>query len=108
MDDSADEPPPGKQPGEGQGFSVPDQPIYRGTSDAQLGAQLMDIRTMSGGVHRAGQVEYKEARSRLEQSENRDRVAFGLDHRKEDRAAGTGGFFCAMGFVPFFSRAVAA
>jgi HK97 family phage major capsid protein len=62
----------------------PDQPIYRGSSAAMLGQQLMDVRTMNRPDARPSEI--ASARSRLEQSQKRSVVL------AENRAAGTGGF----------------
>lgn len=62
----------------------PDQPIYRGSSAAMLGQQLMDVRTMNRPDARPSEI--ASARSRLEQSQRRSAVL------SENRAAGTGGF----------------
>jgi HK97 family phage major capsid protein len=69
----------------------PDQPIYRGSSAAVLGQQLMDIRTMSRPDNfRSSEV--SASRSRLEKSQRRHESILEEAARKENRAAGTGGF----------------
>jgi HK97 family phage major capsid protein len=69
----------------------PDQPIYRGSSAAVLGQQLMDIRTMSRPDNfRSSEV--SASRSRLEQAQRRHESILEEAARKENRAAGTGGF----------------
>lgn len=71
--------------------TAPDQPIYRGSKASMLGQQLMDIRTMCrpSGVSRA---EVEQANSRLEQTQKRNQALLETQARKENRAAGTGGF----------------
>jgi HK97 family phage major capsid protein len=55
-----------------------------------LGQQLLDIRTMSR-PDSFGTAEVREARSRLEQSENRNAAMLAAKAKKEGRAAATGG-----------------
>ena len=70
---------------------IPDQPIYRGSPASMLGQQLMDIRTMSRpDAHRASDV--ASARGRLEKAQRRHEVMLEEAARRENRAAGTGGF----------------
>lgn len=72
-------------------ISIPDAPIYRGSAATALGQQLLDVRTMSRpDVHEPGAV--KSARSRLEQTEKRNQAMLEAQAKKENRAAGTGGF----------------
>lgn len=68
----------------------PDQPIYRGSSASMLGLQLMDIATMTRPDARP--TEKTDARSRLEQNQRRNQIILEAQARKENRAAGTGGF----------------
>jgi HK97 family phage major capsid protein len=77
---------------EGEGaITVADQPIYRGSPASMLGQQLLDIRMMSRPDMFSGN-EVKEARSRLEQTENRNQSKLAEKAKKEGRAAATGGF----------------
>ena len=68
----------------------PDQAIYRGSKAATLGQQLMDIRTLA--MQDARPAEKTEARSRLEQTQRRHQAILEETARRENRAAGTGGF----------------
>lgn len=68
-----------------------DAPIYRGSKAAVLGQQLMDIRTMSRPDN-FRQSEVSASRSRLEKSQRRHESILEEAARKENRAAGTGGF----------------
>lgn len=72
-------------------IEVPDQPIYRGSPSTMLGAQLLDIRTMSHPGEFGGS-EVKEARSRLEKNHKRYAEKLEAAAKKEGRAAATGGF----------------
>lgn len=72
-------------------ITVPDAPIYRGSPATALGQQLLDIRTMS----RPDQFDaptVREARSRIEQAEKRNRELQEDRLRKENRVGATGGF----------------
>ena len=72
-------------------ITAPDAPIYRGSNASVLGAQLLDIRTMSRpDVFDGAQV--REARSRLENTEKRNTALLEAQARKESRAASSGGF----------------
>ena len=80
---------------EGPVTSQPDQPIYRGSPATMLGAQLLDIRTMSRPeIHERGVV--TAARSRLEQVEKRNQVMAEKQAGAEYRAAATGGMTVAV------------
>lgn len=68
----------------------PDQPIYRGSSASMLGLQLVDIATMTRPDARP--TEKTDARSRLEQNQRRNQAILEAQARRENRAAGTGGF----------------
>lgn len=67
-----------------------DQPIYRGSNASMLGLQLMDIATMARPDSRP--TDKSDARSRLEQNQRRNQTILEAQARKENRAAGTGGF----------------
>jgi HK97 family phage major capsid protein len=71
-------------------ITIPDAPIYRGSPASMLGQQLLDIRTMEkpGSTTK----EISEARSRLEQTEKRNAIKLDEQAKKENRAAGSGGF----------------
>lgn len=73
---------------------IPDAPIYRGSNATALGAQLLDIRTMSQpGKFSDGEV--REARGRLEKSQKRYTEKMekkAKEENRENRAAATGGF----------------
>jgi len=72
-------------------ITIEDQPIYRGSPASALGQQLMDVSIMSRPeVH--GQQSISGARSRLEQTEKRNQAKLEDQAKKENRAAGTGGF----------------
>lgn len=75
----------------GGSVTVEDQPIYRGSSASALGQQLLDIRMMSRPETYSGR-EVQQARSRLEQTEKRNQAKLEEQAKKENRAAGTGGF----------------
>jgi len=71
----------------------PDAPIYRGDNLSILGQQLIDIRVLANhGNGTSSSATLSAARSRLEQTQNRNREIFAGQGRKENRAAGTGGF----------------
>ena len=74
----------------GQVITAPDQPIYRGSNASALGQQLLDVRTMTRPDGRTSEV--SAARSRLEQTQKRNQTILEDQARKENRAAGTGGF----------------
>lgn len=67
-----------------------DAPIYRGTNASALGQQLLDIATIRRPDAR--QSDLDGARSRLEQTQRRNQSLLEAQARKENRAAGTGGF----------------
>lgn len=71
-------------------ITAEDQPIYRGSAASMLGAQLLDIRTMSA-PGRFSDSEVRESRGRLEKCQNRH-IKKMEERAKEERAAGTGGF----------------
>ena len=71
--------------------TAPDAPVYRGSVSATLGQQLLDIRTMTRPDN-FRPAEVKEARSRLEQTQRRHESIQEEAARRENRAAGTGGF----------------
>ena len=73
-----------------QPATMPDQPIYRGSSATALGQQLLDIRTMSRPEANTSHA-VSEARSRLEQTEKRNATMLEAQAKKENRAAATGG-----------------
>lgn len=72
-------------------IEIPDQPIYRGSNATALGAQLLDIRTLSAPSN-FEDVEIRAARGRLEKSQKRYSEKMEALARKENRAAATGGF----------------
>lgn len=72
-------------------ITSPDQPVYRGSPATALGAQLLDIRTMSQ-PGKFGDNEVRSAQSRLEQSQKRYVQKMEKLAEKEGRAAATGGF----------------
>lgn len=72
-------------------ITVVDQPIYRGSPASALGQQLLDIAVMSRPEAHASQA-VTSARSRLEQTEKRNQAKLEEQAKKENRAAGTGGF----------------
>lgn len=77
-------------PGDPQ-ITVTDAPVYRGSSASALGQQLLDVAVMSQpSIHSSARI--SEARSRLEQTENRNRAMMESRAHQENRAAGTGGF----------------
>lgn len=70
----------------------PDAPIYRGDHLTALGQQLIDIRLLaSNGRSISASAAHSAARSRLEQTQNRNREILEGQASKENRAAGTGG-----------------
>lgn len=69
-------------------ISIADQPIYRGSPATMLGQQLLDIRTMAK-PEAYSRREVDGARSRLEQTEKRNRERMLVSD--ETRAAATGG-----------------
>lgn len=72
-------------------ITIADQPIYRGSPASALGQQLMDVAIMSRPeVHSSQSI--TAARSRLDQTERRNAAKLEEQAKKENRAAGTGGF----------------
>ncbi len=71
----------------------PDRPIYLGDNLTVLGQQLIDIRHVSThGIGASSSSAVSAARSRLEQTQNRNREFLKVLANIENRAAGTGGF----------------
>lgn len=70
-------------------MTIPDAPIYRGSAATALGAQLLDIRTVSEPGSRGEEV--RAAKSRIEQSQKRGLEKVEKQLAKEGRAATSGG-----------------
>ncbi len=76
---------------EGPGnIEIPDAPIYRGSPATALGAQLMDIRTVSE-PSKFGSEEVRAAQSRVEKAQKRGLEKVEKQLLKEGRAATSGG-----------------